>query len=93
MKVKVIDYGSKEENKLYYVKYRVSDLETTSLEKLYSKLDEEMEIDSGNLIITMYYPPEYFPFGSSEAELRMQDFISREEIEMNIFLSSFLEEN
>ncbi len=93
MQVKVIDYGFKEEIELNYVRYRVSGLDKKSLEKVYTSLEEEMEIDSQDLIITLYFPPEYYPFGSNEAQLRLQDFISREEIEMTVFLSSILEEN
>ncbi len=93
MKVKVIDFGFKEDKQLNYVRYRVSELDKSSLEKLFIELEEEMEKDSDDLIITIYHPPEYFPLGSDEAQIRMEDFISREEIEMNVFLSSFLQED
>jgi hypothetical protein len=33
-----------------------------------------------------------FPFQSNEAKNKIEDFIAREEIEMNVFLSSFLED-
>jgi len=92
LKVKVIDFGFKEGKKLNYVRYRVSELDKSSLEKLFIELEEEMEKDSEDLIITIYHPQEYFPLGSDEAQIRMEDFISREEIEMNVFLSSFLQE-
>ncbi len=32
------------------------------------------------------------PFGSDVAKFRLEDFIAREEIEMMVFLSSFLED-
>jgi hypothetical protein len=35
---------------------------------------------------------EFFPFKSNESKIKEDDFISREEIEMNLFLSSFLED-
>lgn len=93
LKVKIIDSGFKEDKKLNYVQYRVSELDKSSLEKLLSELEEEIKKDSDDLLITIYHPPEYFPLGSDEAQIRIEDFISREEIEMNIFLSSFLQED
>ena len=40
----------------------------------------------------MNFPDKYYPFGSDVAKFRLEDFIAREEIEMMVFLSSFLED-
>ena len=40
----------------------------------------------------MYFDDELYPFQSEVAKFRLDDFIAREEIEMNLFLSSFLED-
>jgi hypothetical protein len=92
MQVNVVDYGFIEEKNLNYVKYKVSGLDGLSQKKLMDRLEEETEIVSGELIIAVYFEKEYFPFGSEEAEIRMDDFIAREEIEMTVFLSSVLED-
>jgi len=54
-------------------------------------LDEETSVDEDILKIRMYFK-DIFPFQSDVAKIRLDDFISREEIEMNVFLSSFLED-
>lgn len=40
----------------------------------------------------MYFDNTLYPFQSDAAKIKIDDFIAREEIEMNIFLSSFLDE-
>jgi hypothetical protein len=40
----------------------------------------------------MYFDERLYPFQSDVAKFRLDDFIAREEIEMNVFLSSFLED-
>ncbi len=92
MKVNVSDYGFEAEKNLNFVKYRVYGLDPDAQKKLMDALEEETEIFSGDLIITVYFEKEYFPFGSDEAKIRMDDFIAREEIEMTVFLSSVLED-
>ncbi|MCK9151207.1 DUF5750 family protein [Methanobacterium alcaliphilum] len=92
MQVKVLDYGFDEEKELNYVKYRVIDIDSISQKKLMDELEEETEIISGELVLTVYFEKEYFPFGSQEATIRMDDFIAREEIEMTVFLSGVLED-
>ena len=54
-------------------------------------LDEETSVDEDILKIRMYFK-DIFPFQSDVDKIRLDDFISREEIEMNVFLSSFLED-
>ncbi|MBQ8016769.1 MAG: hypothetical protein IJ672_02625 [Methanobrevibacter sp.] len=89
MIVKVIDYGQGEVN---FVEYLVSDLSCEQLNYLNDNLEEKTRIEGNDLIITMNFDDELYPFGSEVAKFRLDDFISREEIEMNIFLSSFLED-
>ena len=55
-------------------------------------LEEEIVMDGDKLILTMYFDEKLYPFQSEVAKFRLDDFISREEIEMMVFLSSFLED-
>lgn len=89
MIVKITDYGQGEVN---FVDYLVSDLSQKQLTFLNDNLDEKTEIMENNLLITMYFTDKLYPFQSEVAKFRLDDFISREEIEMNVFLSSFLED-
>lgn len=89
MNVKITDYGQGEVN---FVTYLVSDLSREQLIFLNENLGEKTEILENNLLITMYFTDELYPFQSEVAKFRLDDFISREEIEMNVFLSSFLED-
>lgn len=89
MIVKITDYGQGEVN---FVAYLVSDLSQKQLTFLNENLDEKTEILENNLLITMYFTDKLYPFQSEVAKFRLDDFISREEIEMNVFLSSFLED-
>lgn len=96
MQVKVFDYGIKEfkdSENMNYVKYKVSGLDSDYKKKLIDKLEEETEIVADDLIITVLYQKEYFPFGSDEASVKIDDFIARDEIEMTVFLSGLLEED
>lgn len=89
MNVKITDYGQGEVN---FVTYLVSDLSREQLIFLNENLGEKTEILENNLLITMYFTDKLYPFQSEVAKFRLDDFISREEIEMNVFLSSFLED-
>ena len=89
MIVKITDYGQGEVN---FVNYLVSGLSKEQLTFLDENLGEKTAIDEGNLLITAYFDDKLYPFQSDVAKFRMEDFISREEIEMNVFLSSFLED-
>ena len=88
MDVKITDYGDDEK----YVEYSVSELSSNQMEFLNDNLDEETAIEEDILKITMYFDDELYPFESDVAKFRLDDFIAREEIEMNVFLSSFLED-
>lgn len=89
MIVKITDYGQNEFN---FVDYEVTGLSFEQLNFLNDNLDEKTRIDDGKLIIRMLFDDELYPFQSDVAKFRLDDFISREEIEMNVFLSSFLED-
>ena len=40
----------------------------------------------------MYFEDRLYPFQSDVAKIRLDDFIAREEIEMGMFISSFLDD-
>ncbi len=88
MDVKIVDYSQGDKN---YVDYEVRGLTDNQLDFIKNNLDEELTIDNGVLKIRMYFDDDIFPFKSEESKVRLNDFIAREEIEMNVFLSSFLE--
>ena len=88
MDVKVVDYDS---NK-HYVDYEVTGLNPEQLEFLKINLDEELSIEGGVLKIRMHFDENLFPFNSEIAKFKSEDFIAREEIEMNVFLSSILDD-
>jgi uncharacterized protein DUF5750 len=97
MEVKVENYGSgekfdSEDKNMSFVTYKVSGLDSASLEFLKENLEGKIEIKDDLLYITIFYDNELFPFHSDEAKLKTDDFIAREEIEMTVFLSSFLED-
>ncbi|WP_459538556.1 DUF5750 family protein [Methanobrevibacter sp.] len=89
MLVKITDYNRGEVN---FVTYQVSDLSLEQLNFLKDNLGEETDIVGDDLLIKMYFEDELYPFQSDVAKFRIDDFVAREEIEMNIFLSSFLED-
>lgn len=89
MIVKITNFD--EDAEIPYIDYEVSHLLESQMNFLDSNLDEETSIDNGVLKIRQYFE-DIFPFQSDVAKIRLDDFISREEIEMNVFLSSFLED-
>ena len=89
MIVKITNFD--ENAKIPYIDYDVSDLSPNQLNFLNVNLEDETSIDKDILKIRIYFN-EFFPFQSDVAKLKLDDFIAREEIEMNIFLSSFLED-
>ena len=90
MIVKITDYGKIDDKN--FVEYCVSDLTLRQMEFLNGNLDEETQIDDGKFKLKMYFDERLYPFQSDVAHIRLDDFIAREEIEMNVFLSSFLED-
>lgn len=90
MIVKIDNYG--EDGGRYFVEYLVSDLSFDQLNYLYNNLSEESEIFEDYLKIKMYFDEKFYPFQSDIAKIKLDDFIAREEIEMVVFLSGFLED-
>lgn len=89
MIVNIADFGQKEDKN--FVEYEVSQLLPEHLDYLKNNLTEEIVCDGDKLIITMYFDDNLYPFQSETARIRLDDFIAREEIEMNVFLSGFLD--
>lgn len=90
MIVKITDYGKTDCGN--FVEYDVSGLSLNQMEFLNDNLDEETQIEGKVLKLKLYFDDELYPFQSEVAQFRLEDFIAREEIEMNVFLSSFLED-
>ncbi len=90
MIVNVSDYGDRDDKK--FIEYSVSGLSEKQLDYLKANLDEDIVVRDDVLTLTMYFRDELYPFQSDVAKIRLDDFIAREEIEMNVFLSSFLED-
>lgn len=90
MIVKIVDYGDESNSK--FVEYHIEGLSEDQLTFLNENLEEETAIEDDILKIKMYFEDSMYPFQSEVAKIRLDDFIAREEIEMNVFLSSFLED-
>ncbi|RBQ23732.1 hypothetical protein ALNOE001_08050 [Candidatus Methanobinarius endosymbioticus] len=97
MEVKVENYGfadklDPEDKDMSFVTYKISKLAFSSLEFLKGNLEGDVKVKDDSLYLTIFYDDELFPFHSKEAKLKIDDFIAREEIEMTVFISSFLED-
>ena len=68
------------------------DINEAAIKYLDENLTESTFVDGDLLKIKMYFEDKLYPFQSEVSRIRLDDFISREEIEMNVFLSSFLED-
>ncbi len=90
MIVKISDYGKADGG--YFVEYSVFGLTSSQIEFLCRNLDEKTSFDEEIFKVVVNFTKELYPFQSDVASVRMDDFIAREEIEMNVFLSSFLED-
>lgn len=90
MIVNIVDYGDIEGKN--FITYEVGGLLPEQLKYLDAHLSEETSIEDNKLNIKMYFSRELYPLQSEIAKIRLNDFIAREEIEMNVFLSSFLED-
>ena len=92
MIVKLVDYGI-ESNNIGYITYNISDLDKNSLSFLYNNLTEKKKkLKDDSLILTMKYSEKFYPFNVDGFQIKPEDFVAREEIEMKYFLSSFLED-
>lgn len=90
MIVKIMDYGDEDNSK--FIEYHVEGLSNDQIDFLDENLDEKTVVDGDILKIKMYFDNQFYPFQSDIAKIRLDDFIAREEIEMNVFLSSFLDD-
>ena len=90
MIVNIVNYGRIDDRN--YVDYEVCGLSQSQMEYLNDNLAEETNIIGEVFQLRMYFDDELYPFQSDVAKIRLADFIAREEIEMNVFLSSFLED-
>ncbi|MBE6504891.1 MAG: hypothetical protein IJP99_05595 [Methanobrevibacter sp.] len=89
MIVKITNFDENAE--MPYIDYEVRGLLQIQMDFLNENLEEETSIDEDIFNIRLYFE-DFFPFQSEVAKIRLDDFIAREEIEMNVFLSSFLED-
>ena len=89
MDVKITNFD--ESGETPFIDYEVSGLLSNQMKYLDDNLEEETSIDGDILNVRLYFK-DFFPFQSDVAKIRLDDFIAREEIEMNVFLSSFLED-
>jgi len=90
MIVKISNYGKLDDKN--FIEYEVNGLSASQMSFLDKNLEDETEINGDSLKIKMYFEDMLYPFQSDVAKFRLDDFIAHEEIEMNLFLSSFLED-
>lgn len=90
MIVNIVNYGRIGDRN--YVDYEVCGLSSDQMHYLNEKLSEETCIEGDVFQLKMYFDDNLYPFQSDAAQIRLDDFIAREEIEMNVFLSGFLED-
>lgn len=75
-----------------FIDYEVRFLLPDQIKFLDKNLSEETWVKGNVLVIRVRYN-DIFPFQSEVAKCKLDDFVAREEIEMNLFLSSFLEDS
>lgn len=90
MIVNITDYGDRKDKK--FIEYTICGLSSDQLDYLKNNLKEEIVTDGEELSLTMYFDEKFYPFQSDVAKIRLDDFIAREEIEMSLFIASFLED-
>lgn len=90
MIVKIVNYGKISDKN--YIEYDVLGLSQNQMSFLNDNLVEETCIEGEIFKLKMYFDDRLYPLQSDAAQIRLDDFIAREEIEMNMFLSGFLEE-
>ncbi len=74
-----------------FIDYEVRFLLPNQIKFLDENLSEETSVNGDVLKIRVHYT-DVFPFQSEVAKCKLDDFVAWEEIEMNLFLSSFLED-
>ena len=97
LNVEIVDYGEISNN--YFVDYKITGLTEDQFKFLENNLDEKLEYSHENnyLEIRMDFTKELYPFHTEESKFKKEDYKTRdyktrEEYEMNLFLSSFLED-
>ena len=90
MIVKISNYG--EDAGKRFIEYNIKNLNQNQIDFLKNNLDEEIISIGGDIKLIMYFEKVLYPFQSEIAKMKIDDYIAREEIEMNVFLSSFLED-
>lgn len=92
MNVEIVDCG--EISNSYFVDYKITGLTEKQFKFLENNLDEKLEYNQENnyLKIRMDFTKELYPFHTEESKFKKEDYKTREEYEMNLFLSSFLED-
>lgn len=92
LNVEIVDCG--EISNSYFVDYKITGLTDVQFKFLENNLDEKLEYNQENnyLKIRMDFTKELYPFHTEESKFKKEDYKTREEYEMNLFLSSFLED-
>ena len=90
MAVKISNYGKI--NDKNFIEYLVDGLSSNQMKFLNEHLEEETEIDGNIFKLKMYFEDDLYPLQSDAAKFKLEDFITREEIEMGMFLESFLDD-
>lgn len=74
-----------------FIDYDVYGLTSEQMKFLNENLEDETSINEDIFKIRVYFV-DIFPFQSDIAKIKLDDFIVREEFEMIVFISSFLED-
>ena len=74
------------------ITYEITNLDEISKKFLLENLEEDIMEEENKLIYTIRFNPELYPFQSPDSQIKIEDYVAREEIEMKYFLLSFLED-
>ena len=89
MQVKIT--GFNEDAEIPFIDYEVFGLNLKQMEFLNDNLADDTSVEGDIFKIRVFFA-DVFPFQSDIAKIKIDDFVAREEMEMNLFLSSFLED-
>ncbi|NYB52913.1 MAG: hypothetical protein HVN35_10205 [Methanobacteriaceae archaeon] len=92
LQVKIIDYGFSDSLNRYYVTYHVTGLEEGDLSKLVKQLEDPVVVKGNDIFMNVYFEGNYYPFASEDSKSRLEDYLTREEIEMTAYLLDLLED-
>ena len=93
LQVKIVDYGFSDSLKRYFVTYHVTGLANEDLSRLAEQLEDPVVIKGNELYLNVYFEEEYYPFGTEDSKIRLEDYMAREEIEMTAYLLDLLQED